>query len=75
MRRDGRLVGYLLRVRDLFEERENRFAIEFEIHEGFGRSFGWISPGPLYTRERGRQWLFTLPFVLVFCFCFRNLRE
>jgi hypothetical protein len=28
---------------------ENRFAFEFEIHEGFGRSFGWISPGPLYT--------------------------
>jgi hypothetical protein len=70
-----RLTGYLLRVRELFEERENRFAIKFEIYEGFGRSFGWISPGPLYTRKRGRQWFFTLPFVLVFCFCFRNLRE
>jgi hypothetical protein len=75
MRRDGQLAGYLLRVRELFEERENRFAIEFEIHEGFRRSFGWISPGPLYTWKRGRQWFFTLPFALVFCFCFRNLRE
>jgi hypothetical protein len=44
MRRDGRLAGYLLRVRESFEEWENRFAIEFEIHEGFGRSFGWILP-------------------------------
>jgi hypothetical protein len=33
---------------------ENRFAFEFEIHEGFGRSFGWISPGPLYTWEGDR---------------------
>jgi hypothetical protein len=40
MRSDGRLAGYLLRVRELVEERENRFAIEFEIHEGFRRSFG-----------------------------------
>ena len=75
MQRDGRLAGYLLRVRELFEEWNNRFAFEFEIHEGFGRSFGWISLGPLYTRRRGRQWFFTLPFTLVFCFCLRNLRE
>jgi hypothetical protein len=54
MRRDRRLAGYLLHVRESFEEWEIRFAIEFEIHEGFGRSFGWISPGPLYTRKRGR---------------------
>jgi hypothetical protein len=74
MRRDGWLEGYLLRVRESFEERKNRFAFEFEIHEGFGRSFGWISPGPLYTRKRGRQWFFTLSLALAFCFCFRNLR-
>jgi hypothetical protein len=36
MRRDGRLAGYLLRVRESFEGRKNRFAFEFEIHEGFG---------------------------------------
>jgi hypothetical protein len=75
MRRDGRLAGYLLRVRESFEEQKTRFAFKFEIHEGFGRSFGWISPGPLYTRKRGRRWFFTLPFVLAFCFCFCNLRE
>jgi hypothetical protein len=75
MRRDGQLAGYLLRVRESFEERKNRFASEFEFHEGFGQSFGWISPGPLYTRKRGRRWFFTLPSVLAFCFCFRNLRE
>jgi hypothetical protein len=75
MRRDGRLTGYLLRVREPFEEWENHFAFEFEIHEGFGRSFGWISPGPLYTWERGRQLFFTLPFVLVFYFCLRDLRK
>jgi hypothetical protein len=40
MRRDERLVGYLLRVCESFEERKNCFAFEFEIHEGFGRSFG-----------------------------------
>jgi hypothetical protein len=74
MRQDGRLEGYLLRVRESFEERKNRFSFEFEIHEGFERSFGWISPGPLYTRKRGRRWFFTLSLVLAFCFCFRNLR-
>jgi hypothetical protein len=36
MRRDERLAGYLLRVRESFEERKNRFAFEFEIQEGFG---------------------------------------
>jgi hypothetical protein len=75
MRRDGRLAGYPLRVRESFEERKNRFAFEFKIHEGFGRCFGWISLGPLYTWKRGRQWFFTLPFALAFRFCFRNLRE
>jgi hypothetical protein len=55
MRRDWRLTGYLLCVRESPEERKNRFAFEFEIHEGFGRSFGWISPGPLYTWEGDRQ--------------------
>jgi hypothetical protein len=75
MRRDGRLAGYLLRVRESFKERKNRFAFEFEFHEGSGRSFGWISPGPLYTWKRGRGWFFALPFALAFCFCFRNLRE
>jgi hypothetical protein len=54
MRRDRRLAGYLLRVRESFEERKNRFAFEFKIHEGFGRSFGWISPGLLYSWKRGR---------------------
>jgi hypothetical protein len=49
MRQDGQLAGYLLRVRESFEEQKNRFAFEFEIHEGFGRSFGWVSLGPLYT--------------------------
>jgi hypothetical protein len=74
MRRDERLAGYLLRVRESFEGWKNRFAFEFEILEGFGRSFGWISPGPLYTRKWGRQLFLTLPFVLAFCLCFRNLR-
>jgi hypothetical protein len=75
MQRDRRFVGYPLRVREPFEEWNNRFAFEFEIHEGFGRSFGWISPRPLYTRKRGRHWFFTLPFALVFCFCLRDLRR
>jgi hypothetical protein len=75
MRRDGRFAGHLLRVCESFEERKNRFAFEFEIYEGFERSFGWISPRPLYTRKRGRRWFFTLLFALAFCFCFRNLRE
>jgi hypothetical protein len=69
MRRDERLAGYLLRVRESFEERKNRFAFEFKIHEGFGRSFGWISPGPLYSWKRGSA------LALAFRFCFRNLRE
>ena len=55
--------------------RNGRFAFEFEFHGGFMRSFEWISPGPLYTRKRGRRWFFTLPFALAFCFGFRNLRE
>jgi hypothetical protein len=75
MRRDRRFTGYPLRVRESFEERKSRFTFEFEFYEGFGRGFGWISPGPLYTQKRGRQWFFTLPSVLAFCFCFRNLRE
>jgi hypothetical protein len=53
MRQDGRLAGYSLRVRELFEERKNRFDFKFKIHEGLGRSIGWISPGPLYTWKRG----------------------
>jgi hypothetical protein len=53
MRRDGRLTGYLLRMRKSFEERKNSFAFKFKIHEGFVRSFGWISPGPLYSWKRG----------------------
>jgi hypothetical protein len=75
MRQDGRLAGYLLHVRESFEERKNRFAFEFKIHEGFVRSFGWILPGPLYSWKRDRQWLFTLALALAFHFCFRNLRE
>jgi hypothetical protein len=31
---------------------------------GSDEVFGWILPGPLYTWERDRQWLFTLPFAL-----------
>jgi hypothetical protein len=68
-------VGRLLRVRESFEEQKDRFTFEFEFRGGFGRSFGWISPRPLYTRKRCRRWFFTLPFVLAFCFGFRNLRE
>jgi hypothetical protein len=75
MRRDGRFVGRLLHVREPFEEQKDRFTLEFEFRDGFGRSFGWISPEPLYTRKRGRRWFFTLPFALAFCFGFRNLRE
>jgi hypothetical protein len=52
MRRDGRFTGRLLRVRESFEEQKNRFTFEFEFRDGFGRSFGWISPRPLYTRKR-----------------------
>jgi hypothetical protein len=75
MRRDGRFAGRLLRVRESFEEQKNRFTFEFEFRERFERGFGWISPGPLYIRKRGRRWFFTLPFALAFCFGFRNLRE
>jgi hypothetical protein len=55
--------------------RNGCFAFEFEFRGGFGRSFEWISSGPLYTRKRGRRWFFTLPFVPAFCFGFHNLRE
>jgi hypothetical protein len=75
MRRDGRFVGHLLRVRESFEEQKNCFTFEFEFRDGFRQSFGWISPGPLYTRKRGLWWFFTLPLALAFYFCFRNLRE
>jgi hypothetical protein len=75
MRWDGRFTGHLLHVRVSFEEQKNCFTFEFEFRDGFGRCFGWISLGPLYTRKRGQQWFFTLPFALAFCFCFRNLRE
>jgi hypothetical protein len=54
---------------------KNCFTFEFEFLDGFGRSFGWISPKPLYARKRGRWWFFTLPFALALCFGFRNLRE
>ena len=50
MRQDGRFARHLLRVRESFEEQKNRFTFEFEFCDGFERSFGWISPGPLYTR-------------------------
>jgi hypothetical protein len=46
MRRDERFVGRLLRMREPFEEQKDRFTLEFEFRDGFGRSFGWISPGP-----------------------------
>jgi hypothetical protein len=75
MRRDGRFAGRRFRVREPFEERKDRFTFEFEFHGGFGRSLGWISPGPLYTRKRGRCWFFTLPFALALFFGFHNLRE
>jgi hypothetical protein len=75
MRWDGRFARHLLHVRESFEEQKNRFTFEFKFRDGFGRSFGWISPRPLYTRKRGRWWSFTLPFALAFCFGFRNLRE
>jgi hypothetical protein len=75
MQRDGQFAGHLLRVRESFEKQKDRFTFEFEFRDGFGQSFGWISPGPLYTRKRGRRRFFTLPFALAFCFGFRNLRE
>jgi hypothetical protein len=75
MRRDGRFAGRLLRARESFEERKDYFTSGFEFRGGFGRSFEWTLPGPLYTRKRGRRWFFTLPFVLAFYFGFRNLRE
>jgi hypothetical protein len=53
--------------------RNGCFAFEFEFCGGFGRSVERISPGPLYTRKRGRRWFFTL--LLGFCFGFRNLIE
>jgi hypothetical protein len=62
MRRDGLFAGRLLCVRESFEEQKNRFTFEFEFRNGFGPSFGWISPEPLYTRKRGRRWFFTLSF-------------
>jgi hypothetical protein len=50
MRRDERLAGCPLHVREPFEERKkNRFDFEFKIHEGLRQSFGWVLPGPLYT--------------------------
>jgi hypothetical protein len=64
MRRDERLAGCPLPVRESFKEQKNRFDFKFKIHEGLGRIFGWILPGPLYSWERDRQWLFTLPFAL-----------
>jgi hypothetical protein len=73
MRRDGRFTGD--RCACASRSRNGRFASEFEFRGGFGRSFEWISPGPLYIRKRGWRWFFTLPFALAFCFGFRNLRE
>jgi hypothetical protein len=75
MRRDRRFAGRLLRVCEPFEERKDHFTFEFEFRGGFGRSLGWILPGLLYTRKRGRCWFFTLPFALAFFFGFCNLRE
>jgi hypothetical protein len=75
MRQDGRFAGRLLRVREPFKERKDHFTFEFEFCSGFGRSLGWISPGPLYTRKRGRCSFFTLPLALAFFFGFCNLRE
>jgi hypothetical protein len=46
MRQDGRFTGRLLRVREPFEEQKDRLTLESEFRDGFGRSFGWISPGP-----------------------------
>jgi hypothetical protein len=73
MRWDGRFAGRLLRVPESFEEQKDCLTFEFEFRDG--RSFGWISLGPLYTRKRGPRWFFTLPFALAFCFGFYNLRE
>jgi hypothetical protein len=52
MRRDGRFAGRLLHVRESFEEQKDRFTLEFEFREGFGRSFGGSCPG-LYIPGRG----------------------
>jgi hypothetical protein len=75
MQWDRRFVGRQLRVRESFEEQKIRFTFEFEFRDRFGRSFGWISHGPLYTWKRGRWWFFTVSFALASCFGFRNLRE
>jgi hypothetical protein len=71
----GRAIRGAVVARARVVRGNGRFAFEFEFRGGFGRSFEWISPGPLYTRKRGRRWFFTLPFALAFCFGFRNLRE
>jgi hypothetical protein len=47
-------MGYLLRVRESFEERQNHIVFEFKILEGLGRRFGRILPEPLYTWEGDR---------------------
>jgi hypothetical protein len=73
MRRDGWFAGRSRACAS--RSRNGRFASEFEFRGGFGRSVEWISPGPLYTRKRGRRWFFTMLFALAFCFGFRNLRE
>jgi hypothetical protein len=73
MRRDGRFAGG--RYACSSRSRNGRFAFEFEFRGEFRQSFERISPGPLYTQKRNRRWFFTLPFVLAFCFGFRNLRE
>jgi hypothetical protein len=36
MQRDGRFAGRLLRVRESFEERKDRFSFGFEFRGGFG---------------------------------------
>jgi hypothetical protein len=71
----GREIRGASVVREPFEEQKDRFTFEIEFRDGFGRSFGWISPGPLYTQKRDQWWFFTLPFALAICFGFRNLRE
>jgi hypothetical protein len=75
MRRDGRVAGRLLRVRESFEEQKKIVSpSSLNFVTGSGEVLGGFRPAFIYP-ARGRWWFFTLPFALAFCFGFRNLRE
>jgi hypothetical protein len=52
MRRDGRLVGYLLRVRESFEEQKNVLPSNLKFTRGSSEVLGGFRPG-LYIPGRG----------------------